>query len=79
MKEIKIKNGLEDVKTEIAIMKKMYHPNLIQLHEVIDDENSEQIIMGHFNCFLSYKFTKKRIFFIFFGSSSKKKLIKHIN
>lgn len=40
---------MEDVKTEIAIMKKLNHPNLIRLHEVIDDQSAEQLYMGNFN------------------------------
>lgn len=43
---IRLKNAFEDVKTEIAIMKKVNHPNLIRLNEVIDDQHSEQLIMG---------------------------------
>ena len=47
MLDIKIKNAYEDVKTEIAIMKKLNHPNLIKLHEVIDDNRAEQLYMGN--------------------------------
>lgn len=43
---MKIKNAYEDVKTEIAIMKKLNHPNLIKLYEVIDDNRAEQLYMG---------------------------------
>lgn len=44
--EVRIKNAYEDVKTEIAIMKKLNHPNLIKLYEVIDDHRAEQLYMG---------------------------------
>ena len=39
------KNALEDVLREIAIMKKIDHPNLIRLHEVIDDESEDKLYM----------------------------------
>ena len=29
-------------------MKKLNHPNLIKLHEVIDDDRAEQLYMGQF-------------------------------
>lgn len=31
---------------EIAIMKKLDHPNVVKLHEVIDDENRDKLYMG---------------------------------
>ena len=34
---------------EIAIMKKLQHPNLIRLHEVIDDKENDKLYMGK-NC-----------------------------
>lgn len=40
------KNQLENVQMEIAIMKKLQHPNLIQLHEVIDDDENDKLYMG---------------------------------
>ena len=39
------KTALDDVKKEIAIMKKMRHPNIIRLYEVIDNPNSDKIYM----------------------------------
>ena len=40
------KNQLENVLMEIAIMKKLEHPNLIQLHEVLDDDENDKLYMG---------------------------------
>ena len=36
---------LADVATEIAIMKKLVHPNVVRLHEVIDDPRANAIYM----------------------------------
>lgn len=36
----------EKVKQEIAIMKRVHHPNVVQLREVIDDRRSKKIFMG---------------------------------
>ena len=41
-----VKDGTEDVKREIAIMKKIDHPNIIRLFEVIDDPESDKIFLG---------------------------------
>lgn len=53
----KVKDALEDVRREIAIMKKISHPNLIQLYEVIDNPSNEKIIMGKI-FFLNIDFIK---------------------
>ena len=42
----RVKSALEDVKREIAIMKKIDHPNLIILHEVIENPDNDKIMMG---------------------------------
>ena len=46
--KIQFRNALEDVLREIAIMKKLNHPNVIKLHEVIHDDSKDKlyIIMG---------------------------------
>jgi [calcium/calmodulin-dependent protein kinase] kinase len=40
------KDALQDVLREIAIMKKLDHPNVVQLHEVIDDEEGDKLYMS---------------------------------
>jgi len=40
-----MKNALEDIKMEIAIMKRLDHPNIINMIEIIDDPNHEKIYM----------------------------------
>lgn len=37
---------IEDIKREIAIMKKLNHPNVIKLYEVIQDTEKEKIYMS---------------------------------
>lgn len=39
------KDALDNVLREIAIMKKLEHPNVIQLYEVIDDEVGDKLYM----------------------------------
>jgi [calcium/calmodulin-dependent protein kinase] kinase len=43
---LKVKDALADVKREVAVMKKISHPNLISLHEVIENPDQDKIIMG---------------------------------
>lgn len=38
---------MQAVAKEIAVMKKLDHPNVIRLHEVIDDEEKDKIYMGN--------------------------------
>ena len=44
---MKYRDALQNVLNEIAIMKKLDHPNVIRLHEVIDDEEKDKIYMGN--------------------------------
>jgi [calcium/calmodulin-dependent protein kinase] kinase len=41
-----VKNALQDVQREIAVMKKIKHPNVIRLLEVIENPNTDKIYMG---------------------------------
>lgn len=38
-------NMLENIFREIAIMKKLNHPNVLQIHEVIDDPDNDKLFM----------------------------------
>lgn len=40
------KDQLQNVLMEIAIMKKLQHPHLVTLYEVIDDEENDKLYMG---------------------------------
>jgi hypothetical protein len=40
------KSQLQNVQMEIAIMKKLTHPNLIQLYEVIDYDEGDKLYMS---------------------------------
>jgi hypothetical protein len=42
---------LAKIRREIAIMKKCAHPNIVRLHEVIDDPAAEKIYLGALNLF----------------------------
>lgn len=44
--QVNYKDALSDVLREIAIMKKLDHPNVIKLYEVIDDEEGDKLYMG---------------------------------
>lgn len=40
-----VKNALDDVRREIAIMKKLNHENVIKLYEVIETTDGDKIYM----------------------------------
>lgn len=44
-KQVKVKTALQQVEREIALMKKLSHPNLVNLHEVIDSPESDMLYM----------------------------------
>lgn len=39
---------LEPLRNEVAILKKLDHPHVIKLYEVIDDAHHDQLFMGKF-------------------------------
>jgi serine/threonine protein kinase len=42
----KMSDQWENVKREIAIMKQLDHPNIVRLHEVLDDDRSEKLYLA---------------------------------
>ena len=42
----KIENPLDKIYKEIAIMKKLDHPNVVKLVEVVDDPEEDNLYMG---------------------------------
>ena len=48
----------EDIRREIAIMKKLLHPNVLRLYEVLDDPNvstTRMIYLQVINCFFYFR------------------------
>lgn len=41
-----MKSALDDVRKEIAIMKKLNHENVIKLYEVIENESGDKLYLG---------------------------------
>lgn len=42
-----VRNALQDALNEIDLMKEFQHPNIIQLKEVMDESNSDKIVLGN--------------------------------
>ena len=51
--ESRIQHPLERVYREIAILKKLDHPNVVKLVEVLDDPDEDNLYMGKPRCSLS--------------------------
>ena len=47
--ESRIQHPLERVYREIAILKKLDHPNVVKLVEVLDDPDEDNLYMGELN------------------------------
>ena len=45
-RNVQVKSPLDDVHREIAILKKLDHPNVVNLIEVLDDPREDELIMG---------------------------------
>ena len=41
-----VKSPLDNIKREIAILKKLDHPNVVRLFEVLDDPEEDDLILG---------------------------------
>lgn len=46
MGAIRVNSPLDNVHREIAILKKLDHPNVVKLIEVLDDPREDELIMG---------------------------------
>ena len=44
-----IKTGLDKIQGEIDQLKLLNHPNVVRLHEVIDDEEDDKLYIGKDN------------------------------
>lgn len=41
-------SSVDLVRSEVAILKELNHPNVIKLYEVLDDPNADSLYMGKF-------------------------------
>jgi len=48
LKASSYKTGLDDVRKEINILKKLNHPNIIKLHEILEDEKCDNLFLSEF-------------------------------
>lgn len=50
-RKVQVKTALDQVEREIALMKKLSHPNLVQFHEAIDSIETDMLYMVRSFCF----------------------------
>lgn len=47
---VKSTNPLDLVRGEMAVLKKLNHPHIVRLFEVLDDPSGDSLYMGEVNC-----------------------------
>ena len=52
--KMQMKSPLDNVHREIAILKKLDHPNVVKLIEVLDDPREDELIMGKWVCHMTH-------------------------
>ena len=57
-------NPLQKIYREIAIMKKLDHPNVVKLTEVLDDPEDDNLYMGKFDASLKDRSSRLKFYVI---------------
>ena len=57
-------NPLQKIYREIAIMKKLDHPNVVKLTEVLDDPEDDNLYMGKFDASLKDRSSSRLKFYV---------------
>ena len=60
-------NPLQKIYREIAIMKKLDHPNVVKLTEVLDDPEDDNLYMGKFGASLKDRSSSRLKFYVTWG------------